>query len=87
MRMHAPTAENGDLEFRYHAIARVATRRRSHRERAMRVSSDFTVIDAAEWMAGSQRGTTRLPFAVRTPRAGGKASLGSPQATMRSPPW
>ena len=39
MHMHAPTAENGDLELRYHAIAREATRKGSRRERATRVDT------------------------------------------------
>jgi hypothetical protein len=38
------------------------------------------------WPA-TRRGPTRRPRAVRAPRAAGTASLGSPQATMQSPPW
>ena len=64
----------------------MATRKGSHRDRATRVRSDLIAIDAAKWTAGNQRGTTRVPFAVRAPRAGSTVSLGSPQATMRSPP-
>jgi hypothetical protein len=64
----------------------MATRRGSHRDRATRVSSNFIVIDPVKWMAGSLRGTTRPPRAVRAPRAVGTASPGPPTVHEPAPP-